>query len=227
MQKHRSSETVPSVLLPSTPLDIGEQAQRRRIIGAMISSCAEKTYAATTISDIVAGARISRTTFYKRFGDKRECFDATVDFCIEELRRTAAAAHWPGDPPADAARRATVKVVERMAAQPELAQLLSGDAVTVDPAVVERYRRLAIPALAVLWQRAGQETAAHIDPRLAFSRAQLLVFNQIAAGGADRLSELRPEIVYLAVAPFAGHEEAVRQARLAESDDDRVPGSDR
>jgi AcrR family transcriptional regulator len=227
MQKHPSSETLPSVLLPSMPLDVGELAQRRKIIRAMISSCAEKTYAATTISDIVGRARISRTTFYKRFGDKRECFDAAVEFCLEELRRTAAAAHSPGDPPADAARKATVTVVERMAAEPELAQLLSGDAVTVEAAVVERYRRVAIPALAALWQAAGQETAAHIDPRLAFSRAQLLVFNQIAAGGADELRALRPQIVYLAVAPFAGHKEAVRQARLAETDDDRAPAGDR
>jgi AcrR family transcriptional regulator len=206
-------------LLPSTALEITEQTQRRKIIRAMLSSCSENTYAATTISDIVRRARVSRSTFYKRFGDKRGCFDATVEFCIEQLRRTAAAAHSPGDSPADAVRMATVTVVERMAAEPELAQLLSGDAVTVEPAVVERYRRLVIPALAELWRQAGEATATHIDPRLAFSRAQLLVFNQIASGRADRLSELRPELVYLAVAPFAGHEEAVNQARLAETND--------
>jgi AcrR family transcriptional regulator len=227
MQKHPSSESVPSVLLPTTPTDIGEQSQRRRIIEAMIGSCAEKTYAATTISDIVGRARISRTTFYKRFSDKRECFDATVDFCLEELREAAAAAHSPGERPADAVRKATVTVVERMAARPALAQLLSGDAVAVEPAVVERYRRLAIPALEGLWEAAGETIKAHIDPRLAFARAQLLVFNQIAAGRSERLPELRPEIVYLAVAPFGGHDEAVKQARLAESDHDGSRESDR
>jgi AcrR family transcriptional regulator len=226
MQKHPSSETAPSVLLPTTPLDIAEQSQRRRIIEAMIAGCAEKTYASTTISDIVGRARISRTTFYKRFNDKRECFDATVEFCLDELRAAAGAAHSPGELPPDAVRKATVAVVERMAAQPEMAQLLSGDALSVEPAVVERYRRLVIPALEGLWQAAGEPTNAHIDPRLAFSRAQLLVFNQVAAGRSDRLPELRPEIVYLMVAPFAGHDEAVRQARLAEPDHDASLGSD-
>ncbi len=55
----------------------------------------------------------------------------------------------------------------------------------------------------------------HIDPRLAFGRGQVLIFNQIAAGRADRLRELRPELVYLAVAPFAGHQEALQQSKLA------------
>jgi hypothetical protein len=42
-----------------------------------------------------------------------------------------------------------------------------------------------------------------------------LVFHEVAAGRAERLPTLLPDIVYLAIAPFAGHEEALRQARLA------------
>jgi AcrR family transcriptional regulator len=78
MQKHRSSEKPVSVLRPTTPVDIAERSQRQRILDAMIDSCAEKTYAATTITDIVARARISRTTFYKHYDDKRACFDAAI-----------------------------------------------------------------------------------------------------------------------------------------------------
>jgi hypothetical protein len=55
-----------------------------------------------------------------------------------------------------------------------------------------------------------------MDPELAFSRAQLLIFNQIAAGRSALLPELLPEIVYLAVAPFAGHEEALEQVSSAD-----------
>ena len=43
----------------------------------------------------------------------------------------------------------------------------------------------------------------------------MLVLNQIAAGKADLLLELLPELVYLAVSPFGGHEEAIRQSRIA------------
>jgi AcrR family transcriptional regulator len=206
---------VPSVLQPTAPLDIGVQSQCQRIIDAMVESCAEKTYAATTISDIVARARISRTTFYKHFTDKRDCFGAALDFSLEELRTVALAAHSASDTPPQAVHKASAAILAAMAAKPGLAQLLTGDGVTVDPAVVERYRRLVIPALEVLWIAAGERPRAHTDPGLAFGRAQVLIFNQIAAGRSASLPELLPEIVYLAVAPFAGHEAALAQSRLA------------
>lgn len=215
MQKHRSSEKAGGTLRPTTPPDIGRMNQRRRIIDAMIESCEAKTYAATTITDIVGRARISRTTFYKQFEDKRACFDACVEHCIEQLRAAAAASHSPEETPADAARKAATSVIEVLAERPGLAQLLTGDAIAVDPKVVESYRRATIPALESLWLRNGSQAEAHTDPRLAFGQAQVLILNQIATGKADRLPELLPKIVYLAVSPFGGHEEAIRQSRLA------------
>jgi AcrR family transcriptional regulator len=181
----------------------------------MVESCAAKTYAATTITDIVAGARISRTTFYKQFEDKRACFDAAVESCIEQLREVAASSHSPDDAPADAARKAATAVIEVLAQRPGLAQLLTGDAIAVDPRVVESYRRATIPALETLWAGEGGGPKEHTDPRLAFGQAQVLILNQIATGKTDHLPDLLPEIVYLAVSPYGGHEEAIRQSRLA------------
>jgi hypothetical protein len=66
-----------------------------------------------------------------------------------------------------------------------------------------------------LWARAGEQPRKHSSPGLAFGRAQLLVFHEVAAGRAEHLPALVPDIVYLAIAPFAGHDEGLRQARLA------------
>ncbi len=204
-----------SVLAPTVPADIGARSQRRRIVDAITDSCAEKTFAATTIADIVARAHISRTTFYKHFEDKRACFDAAIDACIEQLVEVATAAHAVKDEPADAVRKSTAAVLGALAARPGLAQLLTGDAMAVDPRAIERYRRVTIPAIEALWERDGEVPACHSDPRLAFGRAQVLILNQIAVGDADRLLDLLPEVVYLAVSPFGGHEEAIRQSRIA------------
>jgi AcrR family transcriptional regulator len=212
MQKHRSFEKS-SDLAEATPSRSG--TQRQRIVGAMIDSCAEKTYAATTISDIVARARISRTTFYKQFEDKRACFDAAVDNCLEQLQKAAAGSHFVEDAPADALRKAMSAVLEAMTARPGLAQLLTGDAIAVDPMVIERYRKATLPAIEALWARQGSPVETHTDLRVAFGQAQVLILNQIATGNADRLLELLPELVYLAVSPYGGHEEAIRQSRLA------------
>lgn len=218
MQKHQSSEDGTTVLRPTTSPELSAQAQRQRIVDAMIESCAEKTYAGTTITDIVASARISRTTFYKHFVDKRACFDAAIDYCVSQLEGVAGSAHSAADGPGDATRKGATAVLDCLTARPGLAQLLSGDALAVEPAVIERYRRATIPALEALWGRSGGNPTPHLDPRLAFGQAQVLLLNQIATGKASQLPQLLPEIVYLAVSPFGGHKEALRQSRLAGSE---------
>jgi AcrR family transcriptional regulator len=218
MQNRQEVEPVRSVLDLTVPIDVGVLSQRRRIIEAMIDSCAEKTYAATTIGDIVGRASISRTTFYKRFSDKRECFDAALDCCIEELAAVAQRSHSVSDSPAEAVRKVAAASLELMAAKPALAQLVMGEAVAVEPAVVGRYRRIVIPAVEKLWDVTGEAREFHTDPLLAFGRAQVLIYNQIIAGRTTGLPELLPEMVYLALLPFAGHEEALKESRLSVGD---------
>jgi AcrR family transcriptional regulator len=184
----------------------------------MVSCCAEKTYAETTIADLVSRACVSRTTFYKLFTDKRDCFDAAVTLCIERLAATLATGAAGCDSPAEATRGGTAAGLGLLAAEPALALVLAGDVLGVDPTLVDHYSRMLVPALERMWAEAGEPTRKHSSPGLAFGRAQLLVFHEVAAGRAERLPALAPNIVYLAIAPFAGHDEALRQARLAKDE---------
>jgi AcrR family transcriptional regulator len=222
MQKQSSSETLPNVLNPTVLSDIAVKSQRQRIIDAMIASCAEKTYSETTITDVVRGASISRTTFYKRFPHKRACFDAAREHGIELV--AAAARPFAGDdsPPATV-RRAAAAALELLASRPELARLLAIEAAAVDPTISGRYRALLIPAIEGLWE--DELPRARMSPGLAFGRMQLLVFSQVAAGRAAGLPALLPEVVYLALAPFAGHDEALAQSRPASEDSRTQPAA--
>jgi AcrR family transcriptional regulator len=206
-----------SVLDPTIPIDIGERSQRHRIVEAMVDCCAEKSYAATTIADIVSQASISRTTFYKRFRGKRECFDAALDWCLEEVRATIVASWTRTDPPPVAVRKAAAATLELMARNPALTQALLGEAVAVEPAVIGRHRTILIEALERLWIDADEPRRGRTDPRFAFGSAHVLIYNQVISGRADRLSELLPEVAYVALLPFVGHEEALAQARSAAS----------
>jgi AcrR family transcriptional regulator len=179
----------------------------------MVECCAEKTYAGTTIADLVSRGEVSRTTFYKLFNGKRDCFDAAVTLCIDRIAATLAAAISGYDGPAEATRRGAVAALALLAAEPELVKILGGDVVGVDPRLAERYSAFTVPAMEAMWERAGSSTGRHLSPGLAFGRAQLLVFHEVAAGHPERLPGLLPEILYLAIAPFAGHDEALRQAR--------------
>jgi AcrR family transcriptional regulator len=190
-------------------------SQRGRILAAMVECCAEKTYSGTTIADLVSRASVSRTTFYKLFTDKRDCFDAAVVHCVDRVGAALLTATLEGGSPAEATRSATLAGLRLLAAEPELASVLSGDVVGVDPRAVDRYAALLVPSLEAIWAAAGAPPRKHLSPGLALGRAQLLVFHEITAGRTARLPELVPDIVYLAIAPFAGHDEAIRQARIA------------
>jgi AcrR family transcriptional regulator len=218
MQKQRGTETMRSVLEPTIPVDVGVLSQRQRIIDAMIECCAEKAYAATTIADIVSRASISRTTFYKRFEGKRDCFDAALGWCLEEMGAAATASRSPADSPPTVVRKAIAANLELMAARPALAHLVMGEAVTVDPAALRRRRKRLIATIEGLWDEAGEQHEGHSDPRLAIGRAQVLVYNEILAGRVAQLPQLLPDLVYILLLPFAGHDEALSQARLAGND---------
>jgi AcrR family transcriptional regulator len=55
-------------------MDIDRDApQRIRLLHAMATAVAEKGYAAVTIADVVAGAGVSKRTFYEHFTGKEDC----------------------------------------------------------------------------------------------------------------------------------------------------------
>ncbi|MET0557355.1 MAG: TetR/AcrR family transcriptional regulator [Solirubrobacterales bacterium] len=225
MRKQGGSESGRSVLEPTLPVDLSTQEQRRKIVEAMIASVAEKTYAGTTISDIVSRASVSRTTFYKRFGDKQSCFDAALQQCVETLRTTAKAAIGPEDPPPLAVHKAIAASLQLLANEPGLAHLVIGEAVNVEPTGFGRYRNDLVPQIQALWEANGERPKIHSDPQLALGRAQVLIFNKISAGATAELPQLLPELVYLILLPFGGHDVAVEQSRLAQAREVEVPGS--
>jgi AcrR family transcriptional regulator len=224
MRKQGGFETVRSVLEPTLPVDLSAQQQRKRIVDAMIASVAEKTYAGTTIADVVKHASVSRTTFYKRFPDKRACFDAALAQSVATLQAAASAAIDPGDPPPHAIHKATAATLELLAAEPGLAHLVMGEAVNVEASALGRYRNDLVPQLRALWESRGERAEPHSDPQLALGRAQVLIFDKIVAGRTAELPRLLPEIVYLVVLPFGGHAVALEQSRLAASETGAADG---
>src|SRR3954468_9415515 len=65
--------------------DVVLASQRARVLGAMGEAVARKTYAGTTVADVVAGAGVSRKTFYEHFRAKEECFLAAFDAGVAML----------------------------------------------------------------------------------------------------------------------------------------------
>lgn len=180
----------------------------------MASSCAEKTFSATTIADVVGEANISRATFYKHFANKRECLDAAVELFIGELKEAAIDAQSSAESRPDAIRRAVAAVLELQATKAAYARLVMIELPVLEPGAVTHHRELAIEGLKAQWEVGKGGKGAGADARIAFGRAHLLVADYLAAGKAKQLSELLPEIVYVLLLPFVGHGEALAQVKL-------------
>ena len=205
----------PGVLTPRMPRDVGARSQRRRVLDALALTCAQKTFAATTIGDIVTEAKISRATFYKHFAHKRECFDAAVAAFADELEAAAIDAQKRSDARSLAVQEAIAAILDLLAEKPEWARLVLIDAPIVEPAILGGHRDRVVEGLEAQWQRGKGGEHAKADSLIAFGRAHVLIADYLAAGRADQLPKLLPELTYIALLPFVGHEQALAQDKLA------------
>ncbi|HYP56452.1 MAG TPA: TetR/AcrR family transcriptional regulator [Solirubrobacterales bacterium] len=191
--------------------------QRERLIAGLATAVAEKGYAAVTLTDITRQARVSRRVFYANFESKEQCFLAAFEVVVAHLGDLIAAAvdgveEWPAR--AIAAARA---VLGFLASEPDLARLLLVESRGAGAPVQARFN----------------EAVAELKPLLAEGRAERdgdrplpastedsilgsvvsLVFREVAAGDAERLEDLLPEVVELVLAPYLGQDGASRRAR--------------
>jgi AcrR family transcriptional regulator len=117
-------------------------SQRARMLDAMAETVAEKGYAATTVGDVVAGAGVSRKTFYEHFRDKDECFLAAFDSGVDALLSAIAAAE-----PEEPTRMGLVRVRVRaylvaLAARPAFARTFLIEVFAAGPEALERRQRV-------------------------------------------------------------------------------------
>lgn len=85
------------------PREDRASAQRARILAGLASALAEKGYAATTIADIAAAARTSRSTVYEQFAEKDQALvalyaglgDRLLGIVVHEYLSQDVQAPWP------------------------------------------------------------------------------------------------------------------------------------
>jgi AcrR family transcriptional regulator len=135
---------------------------RERLVLGMVAAVAERGYAATTITDVVRHARVSRRTFYEHFPDKESCFLAAYDAVSDSVLAgiAGAATHETGTWE-DRILASVRAYLQALAAEPAVARVFTVDILGAGPAALARRREVL------------RRFAAHI---------QSLVMDAIAAG---------------------------------------------
>jgi AcrR family transcriptional regulator len=115
--------------------------QRLRVGMAMLETIGEKGYVATTVSEVVARAGVSRKAFYQHFANKEECFLATYDAIARESRRRMVRAVRDSEGHPDRMETAIRTMFEAAMENPDAMRLAITEIAAVGPAGIERRER--------------------------------------------------------------------------------------
>jgi AcrR family transcriptional regulator len=196
------------------------RSQRERMLEAMIDTVAEKGYNGTTIVEVARRAGVGRRTFYEHFGDKESGFIATHDWLLERLASYAAPAYerpgaWP-----ERVRRGLAALLTAIAYRPEGARLAMIEVLAAGPRAHRRHLA-AIDAFVPYIDRGRAEAplGSALPPNLARIVAggvAARIHDQVAAGHTSELRNLYPELLYLVLLPYLGHERAQEEMQRAQ-----------
>ena len=175
---------------------------------------AAKGYEATTVSDVIEMAGVSRATFYEMFEDKESCFleayDAVIDVLIAHVTSGfEAAADEPWPERIAAGLRA---LVELLAAEADIARMAMVEVTAAGDDARGRYRAALArftPFLEEGRTYSGQGDELPPDTaRFAVGGATSMIFDEIRAGRGPDLERILPDLVFAVLMPYLGSEAA-------------------
>src|SRR5580693_3160355 len=193
------------------------EAQRVRMLSAMLQAVGDKGYARVAVADVIERAGVSRKTFYEQFANKDDCFLAAYDATVDELLATIDDALDALAPDWLAAHRAAVQAyLEALAASPDFAKAFLIEVLGAGPEALKRraavQRRFAAQLEAV-HRRARQDIPEipQVPPytfRAAVGAVTELVTAHVLEHGAETLPDLAGAVLDVQLALLVGRQVA-------------------
>ncbi len=184
-----------------------------RIFGAVAATVAEKGYPAMTLDDIAKSAGASLTTFYQHFDGKEQAFLAAYDSAMAQAEAAALpplrwSRSWE-----QGVRAALEAYLSFWAAEPQWAHIAMVDVLTAgQPGLAHRDRANGLFEQIL---QPGAERAPEAGPltiEAIGGAVHALIYEQIRRRGAEHLLQILPAVTFVALAPFAGSQEAIAVA---------------
>lgn len=193
-----------------------DSGPRRRIMAGFTAVVAEKGYAAATIADIVAAARVSKRTFYENFADKEGCLLATYQLSADRLLGLLRAAGEAGRdlPWRQRARALTHAYLTALDALPPVHRTLMLEIQVAGPRAFELRTRTQLRFAALMCElvqgaAADEPEIEPLSPTLALAlvgginELMLHVFDPYSPHGGRPFTELTDTVTRLATAILA------------------------
>jgi AcrR family transcriptional regulator len=188
--------------------------QRKRLLTALAECLHERGYERTTVAAIGKRAAVSKSDFYKHFKSKEACFFAAYDDAVERVRDCLRGAcerrrSWEAR-----VLDALEALLDLLAADPGLSQLLLVEGLRAGRGVYDRYQDALQSFVPYLREGApappdGAPPPAETDEAVVGGVASLLA-RRALAGELERLPEFLPQIGEFVLTPYLGVAEARR-----------------
>lgn len=174
------------------------RGKREQLLAAMVASCAERGFEATTVADLLELSSASRASFYEHFENKHDCFEAMLAETAKQTMGTVEHRLAATDPGVARVEATLAVFAELIAAQPETARACLIDAFAAGP----RARRTMEAAVADL-ETVLAGALAEVDGRAAMPEgltrglagAVYKVFqSRVARGESAAVAEMAPQL---------------------------------
>jgi AcrR family transcriptional regulator len=180
-----------------TPREEARRNQRERLFAAMVATVAERGYEATTVADLANLSGVSRSAFYRHFGDKQECFLAVIEALTgPALETIEAGLEPPGD--MERAKQAFETLIRQIVAQPAASKMCFVEVYAAGPAAVALVDRTSDAFEALLKrmfdQMPGHEEMPSEVVRALIGGVQKVIHKRLYRGQEQELLDLAPQL---------------------------------
>jgi AcrR family transcriptional regulator len=214
------------------PAGVVARSQRGRLLHATAEVMMVRGYANATVADIVAQAGVSRDVFYAHFADKQHAFLEAQQHPTQYILDACAAAYFSAREWPERLWRCLDALLGLIVADPAISHLRLVECYAVGPLAIRRAEEITRFFTFFLEEGYGYRRQANGLPHV-YSEAIVgaifeIIQRSVAHGEAAQLPRRIPQIVYIAIAPFAGHEETIRlleQFSAAELERSRSPAA--
>ncbi len=194
------------------------ESRRQLILDAMIRVVGRKGYKLTSVADVIEEAGTTRTTFYKHFEDKQECFLAAYDQVVERVVGEVVANCNGSESWLERVRKGLETIVGLFAVDPELARTAIVEVAAAGADARQRHWN-AINRFTEFLEDGKDLADGHELPDnialMAAGAVSGLIFDELLTGRAERLPELLPDLLFAMLVPYIGPTAAAEEMRRA------------
>jgi AcrR family transcriptional regulator len=196
----------------------GSETRRQLILEAMVRVVGRQGYKETSVADVIAEADVSRTTFYKHFDDKHECFLAAYDMVTERVMGEVIGNCNGEQTWLERVRIGLTTIVEMFALDPQLARTAIVEVAAAGADARQRHWN-AITRFTEFLEDGEELTGGRELPDnialMAAGAVSGLIFDELLTGKAERLPQLLPDLLFALLVPYIGPSAATEEMRRA------------